>query len=253
MLDLDMFELKNYAHDLRVRTFEAFVALEEAHLGGSFSMIELLVFIKKALMQNEDELILSKSHASIPFCLMMRDEGFDTPLTTHLERDPSNGVICTTGSLGHGLPIACGIALGKLLAGNTTDRVFVIISDGECQEGTTWESALIASARSLSNLMVFVDFNKIQALQWVDEVLPLGDLGAKFSAFGWNVVEIEDGNCFDSFRSDWRDCVNDKPTIVICNTVKGKGISQFENDPVWHAKKIRGIDIEIGREALKTK
>ncbi|SVE43363.1 uncharacterized protein METZ01_LOCUS496217, partial [marine metagenome] len=181
---------------LRQQTFQAFVEHGEAHLGGSFSIIELLITLYEKVIKEEDKFILSKAHASFPLCLLLREKGYHLPLTTHLEINPKNGIHCTTGSLGHGLPLATGMALGKKLQ-KKSGKVYVLMSDGECQEGTTWESLLIAAKHKLDNLIVLIDYNKIQALSFLEEGLPLDDLSAKFKAFNWDSVEISNGHSFD--------------------------------------------------------
>ena len=238
------------AKKLRQDTFTAFIEHGEAHLGGSFSIIELLLALYEEVLQEDDKFILSKAHASFPLCILLREKGFNPALTTHLERDPLNGIHCTTGSLGHGLPMATGMAFAKKLqqqAGN----IFVLISDGECQEGTTWESFLIAASHKLDNLRLIIDYNKIQALAPISEVLPLDDLAAKFRAFNWDTVEVMDGHSFEaliaalSHKSE-----AGKPLAIIAHTVKGKGIKPFENNPEWHARKIKGEEMEIGKQEL---
>ena len=155
--------LKKKALKLRQKTFNAFIEKGEAHLGGSFSMIEILLAIYEIILKKNDKFILSKAHASFPLCLLLREKGFNTKIKTHLEIDEKNGINCTTGSLGHGLPIATGMAFAKKKL-KKKGKVFVMISDGECQEGTTWESLLIAAKHKLDNLVIIVDYNKLQAL-----------------------------------------------------------------------------------------
>ena len=246
-----MFEdLKKRAKELRKSTFEAFVEKGEAHLGGSFSIIETLIALFDSTMDKNDKFILSKGHASFPLCLLLREKGYHTKLTTHLEIDPANGIHCTTGSLGHGLPIATGMAYARKKLG-TAGKVIVMISDGECQEGTTWESLLIAAKHKLDNLLVLVDYNKIQALDRLDDALPLGNLFAKFKAFDWHCDEITDGHSFNQLIPSLSEKnASGGPRTIILHTVKGKGIPAFENDPAWHARKIKGIDLVRGQEAL---
>jgi transketolase len=172
------------SRELRKKTFIAFAEHGEAHLGGSFSIIEILIALYYATLKKEDKFILSKSHASFPLILLLRGMGLSPKLTTHLEMDPDNGVHATTGSLGHGFPIAVGMAMARKKLG-IQGNIFVLISDGECQEGTTWESLLIAAKHELNNLVLLVDYNKIQALSKIDDVLPLHDLRKKFEAFNW--------------------------------------------------------------------
>ena len=238
------------AQELRQKTFHAFVEQGEAHLGGSFSMIEMLLALYEKTLQEEDKFILSKAHASFPLCLLLQNNGLQPELRTHLELDPVNGIHCTTGSLGHGLPIATGMAMARKRLGRP-GRIYVIISDGECQEGTTWESLLIGATHELDNLIVLVDYNKVQALTTVDDALPLGNLSAKFEAFNWECDEIMDGHAFDQLVPALeKTSTLSKPRVLIVHTIKGRGIRAFENDPAWHARKIKGEDLEIGRREL---
>ena len=238
------------AQELRRQTFHAFVEHGEAHLGGSFSMIEMLLALYESVLKEEDKFILSKAHASFPLCLLLQNKGLQPVLRTHLELDPVNGIHCTTGSLGHGLPIATGMAMARKRLGRP-GRIYVIISDGECQEGTTWESLLIGATHELDNLIVLVDYNKVQALTTVDDALPLGNLSAKFEAFNWECDEIMDGHAFDQLVPALdKTSTLSKPRALIVHTIKGRGIRAFENDPAWHARKIKGEDLEIGRREL---
>ena len=238
---------------LRKKTFLAFIEKGEAHLGGSFSMIEILISLYESVLNKRDLFILSKSHASYPLCILLKDKGFKTKLKTHLELDPKNGINCTTGSLGHGLPIATGMAYAKLQKKHT-GKVYILISDGECQEGTTWESLLIASKHKLKNLVILIDYNKIQALTKLKDGLPLNNLKKKIEAFNCNCINVRDGHSFSqiikAFKKKQR---SNKPNVIIFNTIKGKGIKSFENDPVWHARQLKGDEINIGKKALGIK
>ena len=243
-------KLKKEALILRQKTFKSFIEIGEAHLGGSFSMIEIIITLYKCILKKQDTFILSKAHSSVPFCIMLRDYGLRPKITTHLEIDKKNGIECTTGSLGHGLPISVGMSLAKKKK-NDKSKVFVLISDGECQEGTTWESLLIASSLKLNNLVIIVDYNKIQALDFVDNVLPLENLKKKFEAFNCDTFEIKNGHSFNSILAKFNQIkINKKPIVVILHTIKGKGIKKFENDPAWHAKKIRDKEELIGKKSL---
>ena len=243
--------LKRDAHRLRVNTFNFFIEKGEAHVGGSFSIIEILIFLYKVLLKKNDKFILSKSHASFPLCIILRELGFDVPISTHLEIDPKNGIHCTTGSLGHGFPISVGMALSKKKL-NKKGYIYVMISDGECQEGTTWESLLIAAKHNLSNLVLIIDYNKIQALSFLNDALPLSNLKSKIKSFNWNCLQVKNGHSFQNLNKVFSTLPkNNKPTAVILNTIKSKGIKEFENDPAWHAKKLEGNLIEKGMKALK--
>ena len=248
--DDDHQDLVEKAKKLRRDTFNAFVTHGEAHLGGSFSIIEMLLTLYEKVLKAEDKFILSKAHASFPFCLLLQEKGLNPKLTTHLEIDPMNGIHCTTGSLGHGLPLATGMALGKKFQ-KKSGKIFVMMSDGECQEGTTWESLLIAASHKLDNLVAIVDYNKIQALSPIDEVLPLENLAAKFKAFNWACTEINDGHSFAQLiPALQQNNTTLKPKVFIVHTTKGKGVKAFENDSAWHARKIKGEELEIGKKEL---
>jgi|TARA_Y100000294_G_scaffold152625_1_gene151041 transketolase len=250
---MDYKKLINNAKKLRQDTFLAFIEKGEAHLGGSFSMIETLLTLYEIVMKKNDKFILSKAHASYPLCILLKEKGLNPKLSTHLELDKKNGIHCTTGSLGHGLPIATGMAFARKKQ-KIPGKIYVLMSDGECQEGTTWESLLIASKHKLDNLVVIIDYNKIQALSRLKDALPLENLSSKFKAFNWNCAEVKDGHSFKLLiKSFKRQNIKGKPLVIIINTIKGKGIDEFEDDPIWHAKKLKEKDIEIGKKKLGIK
>ena len=129
-----------------------------------------------------------------------------------------------------------------------------MMSDGECQEGTTWESLLISTKQNLNNLKIIIDYNKIQALSKLDDALPLNNLINKFKAFNCNTVEIKNGHSFPSIiKALKKKFKNKKPTVFVFHTIKGKGIKKFENDPIWHARKLVGKEIDIGKKSLGIK
>lgn len=247
-------KLIDKAFKLRQKTFLSFIEKKEAHLGGSFSIIEtLIVLYYKILNLKKDKFILSKSHASFPLCLILIDNNLKPKLSTHLEIDEKNGIFCTTGSLGHGLPIATGMAFARKKL-KKRGLIYVMISDGECQEGTTWESLLIASKHKLDNLVIVVDYNKIQALSRIKDALPLDNLLNKFKAFNCNSIEVKNGHSFKNLIKAFKKIKNlGKPNVILLHTVKGKGIKEFENDPVWHARQLKGKEIEIGKKRLVLK
>jgi transketolase len=126
------------------------------------------------------------------------------------------------------------------------------MSDGECQEGTTWESFLIASKHELDNLIIIIDYNKIQALSKLKDALPLVSLSKKINAFKCNCIEVKHGHLYKSLISGFKKIKkNKKPNVIIVHTIKGKGIKEFENDPVWHARQLQEKEIEIGKKRLK--
>ena len=243
-------KLKIKAADLRRKTLLMFIKKGEAHLGGSFSMIEILIILLKKKLKREDKFILSKSHASFPFCILLQEKGYKPKMTTHLEIDEKNGINCTTGSLGHGLPIATGMAFARKFQ-NKKGKIYVLISDGECQEGTTWESLLIAAKHKLKNLVILVDYNKIQALSSLKDALPLDNIISKFKSFNFNCINVKNGHSFKEIdKALNKKNNNTKPTVIFFNTIKGKGIKEFENDPVWHARKLQGNELKIAKKRL---
>tara|TARA_B100000674_G_C37965292_1_gene974280 strand:+ start:3224 stop:3985 length:762 start_codon:yes stop_codon:yes gene_type:complete len=253
MKNLIIENLKQKAIKLRQETFLSFIEKGEAHLGGSFSIIEVLILLYEKILRTNDKFILSKAHASFPLCILLRNKGLNPEIKTHLEIDIKNGINCTTGSLGHGLPISTGMAFARKQQ-KIEGRIFVMVSDGECQEGTTWESLLIASKHKLDNLVIIVDYNKIQALSKLKDALPLNNIMQKFKAFGCNCVEIKNGHSFKELMNGFNKIKKKgKANVIILNTIKGKGIKEFENDPVWHARQLKGKEIEIGKKRLGIK
>jgi transketolase len=243
--------LVEMALKLRQDTFKAFIEHGEAHLGGSFSMIEMFLALHEVVLSTDDKFILSKAHASYPYCIYLRQNGFNVPIKTHLELDSENNIHCTTGSLGHGLPIAVGMAIARKMQ-NKKGIIYVMMSDGECQEGTTWESLLIASKHKLDNLVVMIDYNKIQALTSLEDGLPLDNLAQKFEAFNCHTVEIMDGHSFDEIVPKLQAVnLSSKPCAFIFHTIKGKGVKPFEGDPVWHARKVKENEAKVIKKELR--
>ena len=158
----------------------------------------------------------------------------------------------STGSLGHGFPVACGIAAGLKLKGNNTSRVYTVMGDGEQSEGSIWEAAMNAVKYKLGNLVAFVDFNGLEADGFLDDITSLGNIAEKYRVFGWNVVEIDGNNmkqvldCLDNLPN----ANSEKPTVVIAHTVKGKGVSFMENQPRWHAGKISDDELSEAIDKL---
>ena len=169
------------------------------------------------------------------------------PLGGHITSLGVKGVELSTGSLGHGLPYGVGIAIGKKRA-EITGKVFVVMSDGECDEGTTWESALLANHHNLDNLVVIVDRNRIQSLRSTEETLKLEPFAEKWQAFGWEVTEI-DGHDYSQITESLS-TKNSRPLVIIANTTKGKGIKFMENSVLWHYKSPSEDDLQVALDYL---
>ena len=249
--EIKKLELK--ALKLRQDTLEMFQKKKEAHLGGSFSMIEMIVSLYSKIIKKKDKFILSKAHASFPLCILLREKGLKPKITTHLEIDEKNGIYCTTGSLGHGLPIAAGMAFANKIL-KKKEKIYVLISDGECQEGTTWETFLVSAKHKLDNLIILIDYNKIQALSKLDDAIPLHNLVKKIRSFNINCINVKNGHDFKSiYKALNLKKKKDSPTAIIFNTIKGKGVKEFENDPVWHARKLSEDELKIAKKRLGIK
>jgi transketolase len=225
-----------------------------AHVGSSLSVVDILAVLYGEVLHHRptepdwperDRLILSKGHAAAAGYAALARAGYfppkiletycanDSPLAGHLTAGTgAPGVEVSTGSLGHGMPIGAGMALHAKRTG-AAHRVFVVLSDGECDEGTTWEAALFAAHHQLANLCVVVDYNRIQSFGRVDEVLALEPFAEKWRAFGWDVHDV-DGHGHDALRPVLGGTHPTKPRLVLAHTVKGKGVSFMEDDLRWH-------------------
>ena len=162
-----------------------------------------------------------------------------------------NGVEFSTGSLGHGLPIAVGKAL-KFKINKEKNRVFVLLSDGEMNEGTTWESLLFASHHKLDNLSIIIDYNKIQSMDFVKKVINIEPLKLKLLAFGCNVQNV-DGHDISALTKSLNKKNKNKPKVIIAHTIKGKGISFMENNNLWHYKNPTPEELKLGLGEIKKK
>jgi len=202
------------------------------HFGGTFSCIEILIALFDHVLTAQDRFILSKGHACWGYYVLLQEKGFKPSLEGHPHLDLPNGVHWTTGSEGHGLPAGVGMALARKLQG-ISGKVYVLIGDGECQEGTTWESMLMAVQHKLDNLVVIVDWNKIQGSGFTHKILSVDCLVDVAAEIGWHVF-CADGHDVNKLTEFMRyDC--NKPHMIIADTIKGKGVSFMENDPAWHA------------------
>jgi len=237
---------------LRADIVRALHAAGGGHYGGSLSVIDVLLTLYRGHVRvnpraprhpDRDRLLLSKGHAAVALYAVLRRLGFfDDDLCTYadhasiLEGHPDMktvpGVDFSTGSLGQGLSVGCGMAIALRETGR---RVFVVLGDGECQEGQVWEAAMFAAAQKLENVCVIVDYNKWQATARSNETLMLAPLADKWTAFGWDAREI-DGHDVGVLADSMQRIPNGsgKPVALIAHTVKGKGVSFMEDDNNWH-------------------
>ena len=235
-----------------------------SHVGGSLSAADLLAAIYGRALRydpqrpdwpDRDRFIMSKGHACSALYAVLAESGYfpverletfyqnGSPLAGHVMHKNVPGVELSTGSLGHGLPVATGMALAAKRDGRPS-RIFCMVSDGECDEGSVWEAALFAPHHKLDNLVVIVDYNKIQSLGTVKEVIDLDPLPAKWSAFGWAVREIDGHNLQAAEEAVTQVPFEPgRPSCIVAHTVKGKGVSYMENKLLWHYRAPMGEDM----------
>ena len=241
--------IKNIRKNILKKTFDA----QTSHIGSCFSIVEILYVIYFLKLKKNDTFVLSKGHAALALYSTLFEKKIlskkifnsygknNSSLMSHVSHKVK-GVEFSTGSLGHGLPYAVGKALGEKINGSQ-NKVYVLISDGELNEGTTWESLLFASFHKLDNLYIIVDYNKIQSLDFVKNVLKIEPLNKKIKSFNCNVKTINGHNIKNIFES-LKLQKNKKPNFIIANTIKGKGVDFMENTIAWHYKAPNKIQLE---------
>lgn len=269
---MDVAALRRHAAELRGQVVTLSHKAKTAHLGSSLSCADIVAAAYWHVLNidpakpddpDRDRFILSKGHAAMTLYAILAARGFfpEEVLDTYTkdggklaEHPPANGlagVEAATGSLGHGLPIGCGMATAGKMKGQSY-RVYCLLSDGECNEGSVWEAAMFAAAQKLDNLCVIVDYNKWQATARSNETLALAPLRDKWEAFGWDAYEV-DGHDIGLVADRMAAVPNGsgKPVALIAHTVKGKGVSFMEDDNNWHyraptADELDAAFVELG-------
>ena len=262
-------ETQEIAARLRMEVIEMSHRAKAAHLGSSLSTIDIITILYSSILRNldphgpdfkdRDRFILSKGHAATALYSALAHFGVidKRELLEYakkgslLEEHPSiklKGVEASTGSLGHGLPIGNGMALAAKIL-NRPYRVYILMSDGECNEGSVWEAAMFASKNNLNNLTSIVDFNKWQATGRSKDVLQLEPLAEKWESFGWDVIEV-DGHSHDELLKAINKESKNKPKMIIAHTIKGKGVSFMEDDNNWHYRSPNEEEVLIARKEL---
>ncbi len=253
--DQEMKELKKRARQLREDILDITFWAGGSHIGGALSMVEMLVILYDKYLnidpnnpewEARDRMVLSKGHAGVGYAPLLARKGyfhfdilkdfnkFKSPFGMHLDSRKVKGVDVSTGSLGHGLPMAVGLALGARLQKQEW-YTYCIVGDGECNEGSIWEAAMAASHFKLTNLMTFVDRNKYSVDGSTEEVMGIEPFANKWKAFGFIVKEI-DGHSFQELSEAIEAAkIEEKgPVVIIANTLKGKGVDFMEDDVKWH-------------------
>jgi transketolase len=241
-------ELQERSKQVRKETLNLGTKNGGYHFGGSFSAVDIIVALYDVVLGDGDKFILSKGHACWPWYVILRERGFNPQLSGHPSYDPANGLTCTSGSEGHGLPLGIGMALARKLK-REDGTIYVLIGDGECQEGTTWESILMAAHHKLDNLVAIVDYNKIQGSGFLKDILPIDGLEKVAENMGWSVAQI-DGHSYPELIESLKVRHEGKPRFIIAHTIKGKGVSYMEGKPQWHAKFPNPAELEQAYKEL---
>lgn len=250
-----MSDLKDKAQTVRRTLFKTIINGGGGHLPTSLSIVDILTVLYERILEfdpqnprhpDRDRIILSKGHGGVALYVVLAENGFfdkahldtfgkpGTILGGHPDMHKVPGIEASTGALGHGLNFGVGIAMAAKMD-KKKYRTFVIVGDGECQEGSIWEAALFAPQHNLDNLTVILDYNKLQAMGRLDEIVKMEPMADKWKAFGWEVKEV-DGHDFAALENvlSHLPIRSGKPTFLIAHTVKGKGIKFMEDVPIWH-------------------
>jgi len=262
------------AKKIRIHALQMTQLGKSSHIGSNLSIADILAVLYSSILhynsnnpnlKSRDRFILSKGHAGAVLYATLAECGFmpleklrthcqnGSDLSGHISHKEIPGVELSTGSLGHGLPVACGMALAAKI-NKKKHRIFALLSDGECDEGSNWEAVLCAAHHKLDNLTVIIDRNRLQSIYSTEDTLALEPLGDKWKSFGWDVVQINGHNHNELFQS----CSNDnnlttKPLCVIANTIKGKGVSFMENNTLWHYRSPQDEEYRLAMEELEKK
>lgn len=271
-MDIDYKKLEKVAISLRRESIEVQRIAGSGHLGGAFSAMEILTYlyfykmnidVLNPLKEDRDIFILSKGHASIGYYAALAERGFfpkeelktyrkiNSRLQGHSHIDSAPGIECSTGSLGQGLSFGIGLALGLKKKG-INSKVYVMLGDGELQEGQVWEALMLQSKLKLNNLITIIDFNGIQLDDYVENIIPMNNLSERIKSFGFNTIDI-DGNDFKDIHKAFSCLKEREANLIVAHTVKGKGISFMENSVAWHSKKADGEEYKKAMEELEEK
>lgn len=253
-----MENLKALAYELRENVVDIVMAGKTGHIGGDMSVMEILTEIYFGQMNispenmddpNRDRFVLSKGHSVEAYYAVLAKKGFFdiqeviakfSKFGSKFIGHPNNklpGIEMNSGSLGHGLPVSVGMALAGKMNGQDY-RVYTVMGDGELAEGSVWEGAMAAHQYKLDNLCAVVDRNRLQISGNTEDIMGHDDLHKRFQSFGWHVIDVADGNDIDQLHAAFEEAktVKGMPTVLIANTIKGKGSSVMENKANWHHK-----------------
>lgn len=273
-----MKELKKLAYKLRQDVVDMIVNGKGGHIGGDMSVMDTLVTLYFKEMnisvdnfntKDHDHFIMSKGHSVEALYAVLAEKGF-FPIERVLKEfsqfgsmfigHPNNklpGIEMNSGALGHGLPVAVGMAIAERM-NKSKNRVYVVMGDGELAEGSVWEGAMSGANYRLDNLCAIIDRNRLQISGSTEDVMALDDLHRKWDSFGWHVIDVDDGNDIEKLASAFEESrmVKGKPSVLIANTIKGKGSSVMENKAAWHhhvpsAEEYEQIKKDLAARALE--
>jgi len=270
-MEFNMEQIQEIAKDIRRQIYRIAHFAGGGHMGAAFSMTDIIsvLYFGNVLKYNaqnpdwedRDKFILSKGHACYALYAALAKAGYfpESELRTagkigskfggHPKINEIPGIEASTGALGHGLSFAIGIAYANK-ADKKNSHVYVVLGDGECQEGSIWEGALSAPTLELDNMTVIVDHNKLQAMDNLENIVHMKPFSDKWKAFGWNVIEI-DGHNYDEIHEALLIREKGKPTLIVANTIKGKGVSFMENMPIWHYRMPNEQELSILMQELE--
>ena len=273
-----MKELKKLAYKLRQDVVDMIVNGKGGHIGGDMSVMDTLVTLYFKEMnisvdnfntKDHDHFIMSKGHSVEALYAVLAEKGF-FPIERVLKEfsqfgsmfigHPNNklpGIEMNSGALGHGLPVAVGMAIAERM-NKSKNRVYVVMGDGELAEGSVWEGAMSGANYRLDNLCAIIDRNRLQISGSTEDVMALDDLHRKWDSFGWHVIDVDDGNDIEKLARAFEEArmVKGKPSVLIANTIKGKGSSVMENKAAWHhhvpsAEEYEQIKKDLAARALE--
>jgi len=271
---IDIKKIEQLANKIRKHAVTMTSLGGSSHIGSILSIADILAVLYGSVLKyksnnpkwiDRDRFILSKGHAGAGVYAALAESGFmpldklkthyqdGSDLSGHVSHKGIPGVEFSTGSLGHGLPVASGMALAAKI-NKKKHRIFALLSDGECDEGSNWEAILFAAHHKLNNLVAIIDRNRLQSIYSTEDTLALEPFPEKWKSFGWDVVEIDGHNHNEIFKS----CKNDinptnKPLCVIANTTKGKNVSFMENNTLWHYRSPQGDEYKLAIAELEKK
>lgn len=265
--------LKEFCNRVRLISIEMVERTKTGHIGSAFSIVEILSVLYNRILsfgndsnqwhrKDRDRFVLSKGHGALSLYATLALKGFlpynsldkylcnDSFLTAFPNEKLPMGLDFSSGSLGHGLSVACGMAYG-LMHVCSQAHVYVLLSDGECQEGSTWEAAQFAGHHDLHNLIAIVDVNKLQAMGKVKEILNQDNLSDRFKSFGFHVVDLNGHDTTEIYNALIQaKTIRTTPTVILAHTIKGKGISFMENKVEWHYLPLNADQAKIAKKEL---